>query len=127
MLVLSILNYGSIIWTPYKMERIRHLDEPLHIFLRHLLYRAQADARRLNYSDHDYDQVMEFSGLRKTKSGHDAADIITAWNIIAGKIDCPTLRETFIVRPQPYNLRVRWLIQEHLYPRTSAFILHLIG
>ena len=63
-LVLPVLTYASVIWTPYIKESIKKLEATQHKLLRHLAYRLHVPMNRF---DHDFSSVSKYFNIYTIK------------------------------------------------------------
>ena len=78
-LVLPVLTYTSIIWTPYTVDSINKLEAIQHRLLRHLAYRFHVPMNRF---DRDFSSVSKYFHIRTIKSAHDQYDTVFVFKLL---------------------------------------------
>lgn len=102
-LVLSVLHYGSVIWSPYTMINISILESVQRRFLRILCSRFKFN---FNFFSHDYSQCSKLFNLPTIKSLHNFDDAIFEVKIRTGAVDCGDIGEYFVSRSMHYSIRL---------------------
>ena len=87
-----ILEYGSLIWSPYCNTYIDDLERPQHKFLR--LAACHSGDPMPRYS-HNYEYVLTKLNLITLAHRRKVADLVSVNRIFNGPISCPNIIEMF--------------------------------
>ena len=101
-LVLPILLYSSPVSTPYLAYEKHRMESVQHKFLRYLAFKS---GRPMHPHDHDDSPIMNRFKISSLSSQRNVKDVIFAFKLIHGGVDCADLSNRFIMRDISYNLR----------------------
>ncbi|XP_046671356.1 uncharacterized protein LOC124361350 [Homalodisca vitripennis] len=85
-LVRSILEYCSVVWSPYQHNHIERLDRIQRRFVRAVGVRLGH-----NYFDVPIELVEASLGLLPLSTRRQQADALFLWGVLRGTVDCPDL------------------------------------
>ena len=83
MIVLPVLTFGSIIWSPYSQRHIYTLESMQRQFLRFLSFKA---GHPISFYDHDLTNISVKFNLPTLKSLHDYYDVLFVFKVLSGCI-----------------------------------------
>lgn len=99
-MVLPILEYGTVIWSPFTDTSINKLERVQHKFCKNLLYRNRT--RMGINSTEDVRRVYKINDLVARRK---VADLTFFFKSFNGQIDAPDVRSSFELIPTGQNLR----------------------
>ena len=111
-LVVPILTYGSVIWSPYTDCNNTLLESVHHKVLRYLCFKS---GQPMSFSDHDYGNAIERFKLPTIKDTHRYHDCLTVFKILNGYINCTDLSILFSPRIIPHDVRPTRNLSEFHY------------
>lgn len=99
-LIRSILEYASIVWSPYQGIYIDAIERVQNKFLRICAF-------KLNYTieNHDYQVIRNQLGLKCLTDRRQMFDLCYIYNIIHGSVSCPELLQIIQLHIPPRALR----------------------
>lgn len=101
-LVRPILEYCSVIWSPYTIQAINKIEKLQRKLCKFIAYRT-----RTNFTDEFYDR-FHISTLSRRR---EASDLIFAFKILNGYLDSPEILEQFGLICSRPNLRSRRILE----------------
>lgn len=99
-LVLPILEYGSVIWSPSTDSMINTLERVQYKFCKTALYRNRHISDTVTV-----DEVRRVLRINELKYRRQTADLIFFFKLFNGLIDSPEIRNDFEFIPNALNLR----------------------
>ena len=99
--VLSILLYGSPVWSPYYNVNSQQIEK----IQRSLRYASYKTDLPMEYNNHNYSTISRKLKIPTIKSIHDYNDIILTFKILNNSISSKSLLDHFKVRQISYNIR----------------------
>uniref|UniRef100_A0A6P7GJH9 Uncharacterized protein LOC114343445 n=1 Tax=Diabrotica virgifera virgifera TaxID=50390 RepID=A0A6P7GJH9_DIAVI len=88
-LVRSILEYCSVVWSPYHQIHIATIEKVQHKFLKYCAYKTQT-----YIENHDYTGIEQRLSLAPLSVRRDISGGVFVFKIINGLIDCPSLLDS---------------------------------
>lgn len=86
-LVVSLLEYGSMIWSPYYMNSCLALERVQNKFIRFCLYKLNIRIPE----DHVYDNALEVLDMQSLRQRRVFGDLVFIFKLLNGQIACPEL------------------------------------
>ena len=111
-LVVPILSYGSVIWSPYTDCNINLLESLHHKVLRYLCLKS---GNPMSFTEHDYSHAMVIFNLPTIEDTHRYHDCLLVYKIMNGYINCADLSKLFHLREIPHNIRPTRILTEAHY------------
>ena len=110
-LVLPLLTFGSVIWSPFTATGFSKLESVNKKFLR---YASTKTSFPMSYNNHNYNNISSKCKIYTIRSYHHANDLIFVYKTIKNECDLPNHNELFVNRINIYNLRnFRTLFEKH--------------
>ena len=91
-LVLPVLNYGSIIWSPYLIKDIDKLNAVTKNFLRYISFKKGTP---MSVEDHNYKEISTECNIHKIESLHRLNDLYFVLDNMSGKFNTPNFSDYF--------------------------------
>lgn len=89
-----LLEYGSIIWSPYTLSEINDIEKIQHKFLRFIFFSRGGNLRENNYFV-DYNNLMEMLNLETLELRRLKKDLIFLYKVLHGMTNTPELLQLF--------------------------------
>ena len=118
-LVVPILTYASVIWSPYTDKESKLLEGVYHRFLRYLCYLS---GHPMDFKDHDYSFAIHQFKIPSIQNLHDYYDFLTVFKTINDITKVSRLKELFTRRTLSYNIREPRILEEYHFK--SDFLHH---
>ncbi|KAI4494148.1 hypothetical protein M0802_009182 [Mischocyttarus mexicanus] len=115
-LVRPILEYGSIIWSPYCITHSYDIEKVQHKFLR---LAANHCGHPMPFYCHNYDSILDRMNLSTLSKRRMIADIIFVCKTANGLINCSDIVNIFSLNVPLKNLRSRELL--HILPHSTSY------
>ncbi|XP_046685042.1 uncharacterized protein LOC124370788, partial [Homalodisca vitripennis] len=109
-LVRSVLEFGSVVWSPYQLGQIQRLQRIQDRFVRVVGVRLGFE-----YLDVPVRAVEEFLGLNPLIVRRQLHDLTFLQRVLVGDLDCPALLRLINIR-----------VPAGLAPRTSSAVPHVL-
>lgn len=111
-LVRSILEFGSVIWSPQYQNLIGKVEQVQRKFLRYYAFK-----HGVTIENHDYTHIMTLGKTKITtlKSRRELLDILFLTKILRSQINCPELLEQINFRINCRNIRNQNLFTPDTY------------
>ncbi|XP_063924454.1 uncharacterized protein LOC135138413 [Zophobas morio] len=95
----SLLDYGSVIWTPNYKTAKKRLERLQMKIIKTLAFKSNID-----YNNSDYVKLLEYFGIPAIERRHKYLDICFAFNLLNNHIDCPSILEQFYLHVPSYSI-----------------------
>ena len=105
-LVVSLLEYGSMIWSPYYMNSCLALERVQNKFVRYCLFKLNIGIPQ----DHMYDNALQILNMKTLKQRRLYRDLTFVFKLLNGLITCPELLGNIC-----FNIPSRILRQNRLF------------
>ncbi|KAI4485700.1 hypothetical protein M0802_012585 [Mischocyttarus mexicanus] len=115
-LVRPILEYGSIIWSPYYITHSYDTEKVQHKFLR---LAANHCGHPKPFDCHNYDSILDRMNLSTLSKRRMIADIILVCKTAHDLINCSDIVNIFSLNVPMKNLRSRELL--HILPHNTSY------
>ena len=102
-LVLPIVTFCSVVWSPYTLFEQEKLESLQHNLLRFLAFKK---GMPMAVYDHDYSSISEVFFVHSIVSVHRYFDLVYAFKVVNGLLCSPDLLACFQRREVDYPLRV---------------------
>lgn len=100
--IFSKLMYASTVWRPHEKGLIKKIESLNTLYLR---YAAFKTGNAMHYTDHNFSSIYKLFNISTLESARDRADILFAFKILSGLIDCSELLYRFNFYIPPRSLR----------------------
>ena len=101
-LVLPLLEYASVIWSPNLVKHRMLLERVQHKFLRFAAFKTGCP---MSYSNHDYTQIMDRLKIDSLHKRRLVADLTFLFKILNGHICCPEILSKLCLNAPERTLR----------------------
>lgn len=101
----SILEYGSIIWSPTYQCHIHQLERVQKNIVQFLMFKL-----KVNYTEISYSRRLSMLGIESLESRRVNADKIFMFKLFNNAVDCPHLLSLFSLNVPTYDTRSTVLI-----------------
>lgn len=112
-LVRPILEYGSLVWNPYYNNSIDRLERVQRKMVNYMLLKMN-----VNKDDFDYLSRLKIVGLQSLRDRRLNRQVVFAFKVIHGMVDCTEVLAKFNFRVPSYSVRNSLLLEPE-YHRTN--------
>ncbi|KAL1446864.1 hypothetical protein WDU94_012337 [Cyamophila willieti] len=113
-LVRPVMEYCSVLWSPYYQFLNDSLERVQKKFLKALSYKD------LSMRESSYEQIMAKYKIIPLKNRRDMADILFLFKILIGKIQCLDIYQSIQFRENRYNIRNKDIFKLNTYSNNET-------
>ena len=99
-LVRSILDYGSIVWSPFYVEAAERIERVQRKFLRYISFK-----KRVPWAEFDCNRMLRECSLWPLKTRRRSSDVVFLYKLLRGDVDCPRLLNLICLHTPSHSTR----------------------